>query len=73
MSGYSSSQRYGRHINRRTKQPKNTPQVPKKSVKDGYSWLFGERAPTDAEQAESEEKHQADAKRRREGYEWLFS
>jgi hypothetical protein len=72
MSGYSGSQRHGRPIKRRTKQRKNTPQVPKKSVKDGYSWLFGDTAPTDAEQAEREEKHQADAMRRQDGYEWLF-
>ena len=69
MSGYLGSQRHGRPINRRTKQRKNTLQAPKKSVKDGYSWLFGDTAPTDAEQAEPKEKQITDAKRRQDGYE----
>jgi hypothetical protein len=61
---------------RRTKQLKNTPKSPSDSVKDGYSWLFGEKEPTREQVVRDEEvqiQRAEEAKRRTEGFEWLFS
>jgi len=60
---------------RRTKRLRTTPQSPKNSVKDGYWWLFGEEAPPDEQltHVEAVQKQQEEeAKRRRDGFDWLF-
>jgi len=62
-------------MNRRTKQRKNTPQVPKKSVKDGYWWLFGDSAPPGQQEAfdrQEQKRRIEEDKRRVEGFEWFF-
>jgi DNA-binding transcriptional ArsR family regulator len=60
---------------RRTKPVPTTPKSPSKDTKDGYWWLFGDKAPL-GEQEESDrwEKMRKEdaAKRRTDGYEWLF-
>ena len=57
---------------RRTKASLNYPQTP---VTDGFKWLFG-TASDDAADEESQRlrktKREEDAKRRTEGFEWLF-
>jgi hypothetical protein len=61
---------------RRTKPVPTTPKSPKKSVTEGYEWLFGEKAPPDVQQAHDQavQKQRAEeAKRRREGFEWFFN
>ncbi len=58
-----------------TKRQEGTPLPPKGDVKEGYQWLFGNPASPDAELKhlrEAQKKHEEEAKRRREGYEWLF-
>ncbi|MBV9453754.1 MAG: helix-turn-helix domain-containing protein [Rubrobacter sp.] len=60
---------------RRTRQLRTPPKSPTKSVKDGYSWLFDKNAASDRERAETEEvkiKRAEQAKRRTDGFEWLF-
>jgi DNA-binding transcriptional MocR family regulator len=65
---------------RRTKQSLNNPQTPnqtpKKDVKDGYWWLFGEEAPAGAQEEwtkQEKERRAEEAQRRVEGYEWFFT
>ncbi len=66
----------GRSSNRRRTKPlRTTPKSPPKDQKDGYRWLFGEEAPaSEPEELDREEKKRKEeaAKRRKEGYEWLF-
>ena len=60
---------------RRTKPSKNTPKSPSNSVKDGYEWLFGDTAPQEKHQVQDQEeklKREEAARRRTDGYEWLF-
>ena len=60
---------------RRTKRLRTTPKSPSKSVKEGYEWLFDKEAPPEEQQVQDqEEKHKREeaARRRNEGYEWLF-
>jgi DNA-binding transcriptional ArsR family regulator len=60
---------------RRTKHTLNTPKSPRKNVKKGYEWLFGEQVPADTKDSSdsnAERKQNADAARRTDGYEWLF-
>ena len=65
----------GRSNRRRTKPVPTTPKSPKKSVTEGYEWLFGQTA-SPQEQAAHDQKVQKqreeEAKRRTEGYEWFF-
>ena len=59
----------------RTKHLRTPLKSPSKSVKDGYSWLFGEKEPTRKQVVREEEeqiKREEEAKRRTEGFEWLF-
>jgi DNA-binding transcriptional ArsR family regulator len=61
---------------RRTKPSMNTPQTPKKNVTEGYEWLFGDAAEQEKHKAPDQEEHlkrQEEAKRRRDGFDWLFS
>ncbi len=59
----------------RTKQRKNTPynspKRSKKSVTEGYEWLFGDPAPPRPD-PEADERRRRNAERRKEEYEWLF-
>jgi DNA-binding transcriptional MocR family regulator len=60
---------------RRTKPSTNPPKSPSKNLKEGYEWLFGEDPPPDAQQdhdAAARKRREEEAKRRTEGYEWLF-
>ena len=60
---------------KRTRQLRTTPKSPSDSVKDGYSWLFGEKAPPQEQVAQDEtvqNQREEEAKRRTEGFEWLF-
>jgi DNA-binding transcriptional ArsR family regulator len=60
---------------RLTKQKEDTPLPPKNDPKHCYWWLFGENAPTGADQLahqEAADKREQAAQRRRDGYEWLF-
>ena len=67
----------GKRTNRRrTKPSKNTPKSPSNSVKEGYHWLFGETAPQEKHQVQDQEeklKREEAARRRTDGYEWLFT
>jgi DNA-binding transcriptional ArsR family regulator len=58
-------------LNRKTRRgnPPNNP--PKKSVTEGYGWLFGDPASPE-QNCEADERRRRDAERRKEGYEWLF-
>ncbi len=61
---------------RRTKASLNSPQTPKSDPKEGYSWLFGKAGAgaADAEhQKQRRTKRQEEAKRRTDGFEWLFA
>jgi len=60
---------------RRTRQLRTPPKSPTKSVKDGYSWLFGEKSPPDEQIAQEEavqNQRAEQAKQRTDGFEWLF-
>ena len=60
---------------RRTRPVPTTPKSPKKPVREGYEWLFGDAAATespDSTTISTEEKRLSKAKRRTDGYEWLF-
>jgi Helix-turn-helix domain len=60
---------------RRTKRVPTTPKPPSKDPKDGYWWLFGEKAPVSGQKEpdrEEKKRKEEEAKRRIEGYEWLF-
>jgi Helix-turn-helix domain len=60
---------------RRTKRVPTAPKSPKKDVKNGYWWLFGKEAPTSRSEEfyrEEKKRKEEEAKRRTEGYEWLF-
>ncbi len=60
---------------RRTKPVPTTPKSPENDRKVGYWWLFGETAPAntdDSTPTETYHKRRANAKRRTDGYEWLF-
>jgi DNA-binding transcriptional ArsR family regulator len=60
---------------RRTKLSRTTPKSPSNSVKDGYHWLFKERAPAETQEThnlEVRDKQGEEARRRTDGYEWLF-
>jgi DNA-binding transcriptional ArsR family regulator len=74
-TGHGSRMADQRLYKKRTRQLKNTPKSPNESVKDGYSWLFGEQEQT-REQLVLEEEAQIQrveaAKRRTDGFEWLF-
>jgi DNA-binding transcriptional ArsR family regulator len=62
-------------IKGRTKRKEGTPLPPKRDPKRGYGWLFGEDVPSGAEQEHRREVQKGgeeQARRRREGYEWLF-
>ncbi len=58
-------------LNRKTKRgnPPNNP--PKRSVTEGYGWLFGDPA-SPGPDPEAKERRRRDAERRKEGYEFLF-
>ena len=59
-------------IYRRTKRVRNTPLDP---PKEAFNWFFGKERNLEAEIEYArlqEERRQQEAKRRREGYEWLF-
>jgi len=58
-----------RSIYKGTKQLRTTPKSP---IKQGYEWLFGEDSPPDIKEA-TDTKRRERAKRRTDGYEWLFS
>jgi DNA-binding transcriptional ArsR family regulator len=58
-----------------TRRQEVPPSPPKKDPKTGYGWLFGEQAPPEAEEAahrEAQQAREAAARRRREGFDWLF-
>ncbi len=60
---------------RQTKRHEDTPLPPKKDLEEGYWWAFGKEAPPDAEQVhrhETQRQQEELAKRRREGYDWIF-
>ncbi len=59
------------HI-KRTKRGNNPPNnPPKKSVTEGYEWLFGDPAPPRPD-PEADERRRRNAERRRSGYSFLF-
>ncbi len=75
-TGHGSRMADKRLYKRRTRQLKNTPKSPTDSVKDGYSWLFDEKEPTREQlvhEGEVQIQRAEEAKRRTEGFEWLFS
>ena len=58
-----------------TKRSVTPPKSPKKSVTEGYQWLFGEEASPEAQQAHDQavqKRRKEEAKRRRDGFEWFF-
>ncbi len=57
-------------LNRKTKRG-NNPLTPRKSVTEGYEWLFGDPASPE-QNREAEERRRRDAERRKDGYGWLF-
>ncbi len=60
---------------RQTKRQEDTPLPPYDAHKEGFWFLFGEDAPPDAEEEhrqELEQKREYQARRRREGFEWLL-
>ena len=62
-----------RPIYKGTKQLRTTPKSP---IKQGYEWLFGEESPSDTQETQettATTKRRKEAKRRTDGYEWLFS
>ncbi len=57
------------------KRKEELPQPPQDDPKTGYWWCFGEGAPPGAEEAhrrKADKKREEQARRRSEGYEWLF-
>ena len=61
---------------RRTRQSRTPPKSPKKDVREGYEWLFGDAAQQDKHKAHDQEeylKREEKANRRRDGFDWLFS
>jgi DNA-binding transcriptional ArsR family regulator len=60
---------------RQTKRQEDTPLPPKGRAEQGYWWIFGKEAPPGAEEAhqqETEKRLGEEARRRKEGFEWLF-
>ncbi len=57
-------------FNRKTRR-NNDPLTPKRSVTEGYSWLFGDPASPE-QNCEADERRRRNAERRKEGYSWLF-
>jgi DNA-binding transcriptional ArsR family regulator len=60
---------------RRTKRQEEAPLPPKGDIKQGYEWLFGQQTTDHVEEAhrlEMEKRRSEEAKRRREGYSWVF-
>ena len=60
---------------RRTKRLRTTPKSPSNTVKEGYHWLFGDSALQEKHQVQDQEeqrKREEAARRRTDGYEWLF-
>ena len=58
-----------------TKRQEDTPLPPKGDVKKGYEWLFGQQATNHVEEAhrlDTKKRRSEEAKRRREGYGWVF-
>jgi DNA-binding transcriptional ArsR family regulator len=60
---------------RQTKHQEDTPLPPKGDVKQGYEWLFGQQATNHVEEAhrlDTKKRRSKEAKRRSEGYGWVF-
>ncbi len=57
-------------FNRKTRR-NNDPLTPKRSVTEGYSWLFGDPASPE-QNCEADERRRRNAERRKEVYSWLF-
>jgi DNA-binding transcriptional ArsR family regulator len=60
---------------RLTKRQEVPPLPPKGDIKQGYEWLFGQKVTDHVEEAhrlETEKRRSEEAKRRREGYGWVF-
>jgi DNA-binding transcriptional ArsR family regulator len=60
---------------RRTKRTTNAPKSPQKDRAEGYWWSFGEQAPAGKQEEHDRrqfEKRKEAAKRRTDGFEWLF-
>ncbi len=58
-----------------TKRHEDTPLPPKGDVKEGYRWLFGEKTQPGFDQQalqSAADKREQSARRRREGFDWLF-
>ncbi len=58
-----------------TKRQEDSPLPPKGDVKEGYQWLFGHQATNRVEevhQLDIQKRRSEEAKRRREGYYWVF-
>jgi DNA-binding transcriptional MocR family regulator len=61
---------------RRTKLLRTPPISPKKSVTDGYEWLFGNAASPETQESHDQalqKQREEQAKRRTDGYEWFFN
>jgi len=61
-----------RSIYRGTKQLRTPPKSP---IKQGYEWLFSDESPTNPQETQEKvaiTKRGEEAKRRTQGYEWLF-
>ena len=61
--------------NKRQTKRQEVPPNPQKDRIDGYWWFFGEEPPPDAEEKhrlEGDHRRQQAARRRIEGYDWLF-
>jgi len=60
---------------RQTKRQEVSPLPPKGDIKQGYEWLFGQKVRDHVEEThrlETEKRRSEEAKRRREGYGWVF-
>ena len=60
---------------RQTKRQEVSPLPPKGDIKQGYEWLFGQKVTDHVEEThrlETEKRRSEEAKRRREGYGWVF-
>jgi DNA-binding transcriptional ArsR family regulator len=58
-----------------TKPNEDTPLPPKKDLKRGYWWFFGEQAPTGLQEEHDNEvrkRREEDSRRRTKGFEWFF-
>jgi DNA-binding transcriptional ArsR family regulator len=71
-TGHGGRMEGNRSNKRRTKQLRTPPISPSRNVKDGYSWLFGDSAPREMQDTERKQAKDEEAKRRTQGYEWLF-